>query len=90
MLCVAARLLIFWILNIALIPIVISLSKKAVFGEIVKAQRESVQLHARPSFDPSNPNNNNQMAYMIGAGVVRDNGQHTQNEVDNGYAMKFS
>lgn len=59
----------------------ISVSKKAVFGEIIKAQRESVQLHARPAFEPTNPHNNNQMAYMIGTGVTRENGQHVQNEV---------
>lgn len=87
MLCIAARVLIFWILNIALIPVVISLSKKAVFGEFMKAQRESIQLNARPTFEPANPNNNNQMGYMIGASVVRDNG--LQNEVNNSNLMKF-
>jgi len=81
MLCVSARLLIFWVLNIALIPCVISLSKRSVFGEIRKGQRESVQLNTRPSFEQANPNNNNQMAYMIGAGVTRENGQHLPNEV---------
>ncbi len=81
MLCIAARLLIFWILNIAFIPIVLSLGKKVVLGEIIKAKRESVHLNARPAFENSNPNNNNQMGYMIGAGIIRDNGQQSQNEV---------
>lgn len=81
MLCTAARLLIFWILNIAFIPIVLTLGKKAVFGEFIKAQRESVQLNARPAFEQANPHNNNQMGYMIGAGVIRDNGHHAENEV---------
>lgn len=81
MLCIAARLLIFWIMNIAFIPIVLSLGKKAVFGEIVKAKRESVQLNARPAFEQANPHNNNQMGYMIGAGIIRDNGNHPENEV---------
>lgn len=82
MLCVAARLLLIWIFNIALIPAVLSLGKKAVFGNI-KAQRSSIQLqNPRPSFEPSNPNNNNQIGYLMGAGVVGSNGQHLQNEVN--------
>lgn len=76
MLCISARLLIFWILNIAFVPIVLSLGKKAVFGEIMKARKESFQLNARPTFEPANPHNNNQMAYMIASGVTRDNGHH--------------
>lgn len=82
MLCTAARLLIFWVLNIAFIPIVLSLGKKAVFGNI-NAKRESLQLNARPAFEPHNPHNNNQMGYMIGAGIVGENGQRSPNEVQN-------
>ncbi|KAG4066379.1 hypothetical protein HA402_000603 [Bradysia odoriphaga] len=81
MLCTAARLLIFWVLNIAFIPIVLSLGKKLVFGEIMNAKRESLQLNARPTFEPGNPHNNNQMGYMIGAGIVGDHGQRSLNEV---------
>lgn len=82
MLCISARLLIFWVLNIAFIPIVLTLGKKAVFGVMAKGQRESIQLNARPAFEQANPHNNNQMGYMIGAGVIRDNGgHHSQNEV---------
>lgn len=81
MLCISARLLIFWVLNIAFIPLVLSLGKKVVFGEIAKARRESIQMNSRPAFEQANPHNNNQMAYMIGSGVVRNNGHHSQNEV---------
>lgn len=76
MLCISARLLIFWVLNIAFIPIVLSLGKKVIFGEVSKVKRESVQLTAIPAFEPSNQHNNNQMGYMIGAGIIRENGQN--------------
>lgn len=81
MLCISARLLLFWVLNIAFIPIVLSLGKKVVLGDILKARRESVQLSARPAFEQANPHNNNQMAYMIGTGVHQNNGHRSQNEV---------
>ncbi|KAJ6642468.1 hypothetical protein Bhyg_07419 [Pseudolycoriella hygida] len=80
MLCIAFRVLIFWILNIAFIPIVLTLGKKVIFGETVKAKRETVQLNPRPVFEQANPHNNNQMAYMIGTGVLRENGQNNESQ----------